>query len=259
MHTGGAAYFDDDLFHFEEVVYSVDEGVPGDKDDKYNAVDYADVTRFLVNEFTRPAALPELSYANLWMKYNNLPSIDKDLLEWFESSPPAPKRIDAFFGYYYWRLLHLTILLEKIIDLPPRCSCKPSRCEVCGMTPPEHATVSRGAWLRKELSNRVAEVSLVEQYAGIIEAAKSVRDRMSHRPYFDRSTRPVMVHGETRIYNARHAATEFQEDSVALLALMNNLQNIAHSLLVDRVFAVKHYRPLRSTTSTYITSSGSDA
>ena len=256
MQTSGASYFDDNLFRVQEVAYSVDDGSPGDDNDKYKAVDYTDVTRFLVQEFKRPDALSALSYAELYAKYCNLSSTDKALLEWFVSHPPTRKRVDAFFGQY-WQLLHLNILIEEIIDLPPRCACKPPQCEICGIIPPQHAAQSRGVWLREQLRRRVVEETLVEQYACLIEAAKSIRDRMSHGPHFDRSTCPELrVHGETLTYDAERAASEFEMDSNALLALVVALREVVHALLVDHVFSVKHYRPLCPLKVTLVTHSG---
>jgi hypothetical protein len=111
------------------------------------------------------------------------------------------------------------------------------------MTPPPHATKPRSAWLREELNHRIEDAAIVEQYATLIEAAKTVRDRMSHGPYFDRSSQPEMhFHGETFSYDASRAGSEFQVDSNALIALLISLRSIAHALIVDRLFSVKHYR-----------------
>jgi len=255
METNGAAYFDENLLQIEEVNYSILKGSPGDEDDKYNAYDYTDITRFLVEEFTKPELLPSISYSNLYAKYCALSVEDKDLLEWYISTPPSPKRFDAFFGYY-WSLFHLTVLIEKIVGLPPKCARFQTPCKDCGMTPPPHALKTRGTWLREELKNRIGDAAIAEQYATLIEAAKSVRDSMSHGPLFDHSSQPEMhFHGETFSYDANRASSEFREDINALIALLVSLRSIAHALIVDRVFATKHYHVQKPMKVTHITHS----
>ena len=256
MQTNGAGYFDDNRFRIEEIAYSVYEGSPGDGNDNYNAVSYADVTRFLAAEFTKPDTLPSLQYAELYVKYSALHASEKALLEWFVSAPPRPKRIDAFFGWDYWGLLHLTVLLEKIVGLPPTCTLDRSPCLACGRMPPPHQVMSRSVWLRRQLNNYIGDPALVEEYASLIEAAKLIRDGMSHGPYFDRSVMPEMVEGEILRYGPSQATSAFRDDSHALAALLIAVQRLAHALLVDRAFSIKHYQPSKTLKTTLISQSG---
>jgi hypothetical protein len=122
------------------------------------------------------------------------------------------------------------------------------------MTPATHLSMSRGDYLKGELARRVQDGQLVEEFSTMIEAARKIRNKISHIPHFDRSSHPQMDHhGETRSYDSDRAASEFQEDSTALFALLINLRRLAHSLIVDQAFGIKHYKPAPSLHSTYLT------
>lgn len=237
----GTTYFDKNILILEDVAYTIPEGEIGDAGDIYKAADYNDITHFLVNEFEKPKNLPSLSYAKLYEKYLTLPKESKEAMEWLVSPPPSPLRSDAFFGHY-WGLLHLTILLENIIGLPPNCDSPPQQCETCKETLQPHRRTSRRVWLREELNRRIQESTLVEEYAKIIEVATKVRNSMSHKPHFDRSTRPAMnFHGQTFSYDTERSVKDYSHDTNALSALLLSLKELAHSLIVDQAFEIKHY------------------
>jgi hypothetical protein len=242
MNSHATIHFDENLPVMQDVTYSVHKGAIGDEGDLYKALDYDDVTSLLVDEQQKPAELPSLSYAGLYDKFRGLPDETRASIEWFVSSPPSPRRVDAFFGSY-WGLLHITILIEKLIGLPPDCEHRPKQCESCGTVPPPHRKVSRRVWLRDELTRRISDSCRVDEYASLIEAAKGIRDRMSHGPEFDRSSHPIMAHGQTASYDVSRAVKEFKRDSHALLALLIGLRTIAHALLVDRAFGIKYFAP----------------
>ena len=243
MHHNGTEYFDNNLFKIDTLLYSVESGIRGDKADRYNLVDYSDVTAYLINETAKPDYLPSLSYDELYARFRAL-SVDKrELLEWYVSRPPSPGRADAFFGEY-WTLLHLTILIEKIIGLPPNCNSKIVGCEDCGTIPQPHYVKSRTIWLRDELSRHIKNEKLEEEYAKIIDKAKLIRNTMCHKPHFDRSRYPNLEYGVEYSYDNHSAIAEFKEDSIALDALCEMLKYIAHALLADIVLDVKHYRSL---------------
>lgn len=186
----------------------------------------------------------------------SLDADSKELIEWLASAPPSPRRVDAFFGQY-WSLLHASILIERLIGRPPTCSHRAERCEICGQTPQAHAEQTRRAWLRAQLQRRMHDDGLVENSAQLVEAAQRVRNRMAHRPHFDRSTTPAMqFHLQTSVYDTARAAEEFTMDSHALEALNIGLHSVAHSLIVDEAFGLHHFEQPRSIAVIHITRSG---
>lgn len=238
MNNHGTAHYDDNR-HVVEIIPNSNDG-----SDQRNALDYGDVIGFLVGEpFAKPKDLPVMSYANLYCAFLMLPPEIRSAIEWFVSQPPSPRRFDPFFGSY-WGLLHMTILIENLIGLPPTCERPFAECEVCKAPSRPHYKVSRKRWLRQELAYRMGGTQLAEDYASVIEKAKSVRDNMSHRPHFDRSTIPFINVGQTASYGVDRAINEYKFDSNALLALLISLRGIAHALLVDQAFGIKHFTPL---------------
>ncbi|OYV88856.1 MAG: hypothetical protein B7Z57_14385 [Acidiphilium sp. 37-60-79] len=236
MNSHGAAHYDDNR-HVFEIVHS-----SGGDGDLRNAVDYNDVVGFLVGVHAeRPKGLPVRSYADLYDAFQGLDSKTRAAIEWFVSQPPTPRRFDPLFGQY-WGLLHMTILIESLIGLPPNCECQSAECQVCGALSRSHHKMSRREWLRQELMRRVEDTTLVEQYVLLIQAGKKVRDPMSHGPHFDRSIRPRMNPGEAVSYDASRAIDEFKNDTDALETLLASLRDLAHALLVDEAFSVKYYR-----------------
>jgi hypothetical protein len=237
MNSHGAAHYDDSL-HVLEIIAN-----PEDGGDLRYAVDYSDVVGFLVGaHVARPKGLPVRSYAELYDAFRVLHPETRSAIEWFVSQPPSPRRLDPLFGQY-WGLLHMTILIESLIGLPPNCECLSAACQVCNAPPRPHYKVSRREWLRQELTRRVEDTDLVGAYVSLIEAGKRVRDKMSHGPHFDRSTRPIMNVGEVASYDTKRAIGDFNIDTNALETLLVSLRDVAHALLVDEAFSVKHFRP----------------
>ncbi|GAN78617.1 hypothetical protein Aam_005_016 [Acidocella aminolytica 101 = DSM 11237] len=97
-------------------------------------------------------------------------------------------------------------------------------------------------WLREELERRMEAKPLVDEYVLLIEKGISIRNKMSHRPHFDRSVRPVMKPRERTSYDASRAIREFKSDTYALEAMLVALQRVAHDLLVGEAFKIKHFR-----------------
>lgn len=236
MNSHGTALYDDNRYVLEIIANS--------NDDQRNSVDYEDVVGYLVDEpFAKPKGLPIRPYSELYSVFLKLPPEMRSAIEWFVSQPPSPRRRDPFFGYY-WSLLHMTILIENLIGLPPICERLNPECEICKAPSRSHYKISRKNWLRQELIRRMGGTQNVEDYASVIEEAKTVRDKMSHSPCFDRSTYPFGKVGETVTYGVHRATTEYKHDSNALLALLISLRRIAHALLVDQAFGIKHFNPI---------------
>ncbi len=250
MNGHGAVHYDDNR-HFFEIIAN-----PAGACDPRYAVDYSDVTGFLVGtHFARPSYLPSRTYSELYDAYRLLAPKVKSAIEWFVAQPPSPHRLDPLFGNY-WGLLHIAILIEDVIGLPPNCEHPPEQCKVCGKVPQPHRKISRGAWLRQELLRRLQNPQLVEAYAKLIERAKRVRDGTSHGPLFDRSTHPDMRHGEVIAYDVGRTLADFDQDSNAVMALLVALREIARALLVDHAFGIKHFTEQPKLKSTLISSAG---
>lgn len=236
MNSHGAAHYDDNRHVFE--------AIDNPKDDSHsrNAVDYSDVVGFLVGSHVgKPEGLPVRSYADLYQTFLELSQKKRAAIEWFVSQPPSPRRIDPLYGRY-WRVQHMIILIESLIGSPPICEAESTICKTCERVPPHHHQVSRREWLRQELERRTASPDLVEEYVLLIEKGISIRNKISHVPTFDRSTLPAMQTGERASYDSSRAIYEFESDTYALDTLLVTLQQIAHALIVDEAFNIKHFR-----------------
>lgn len=236
MNSHGAAHYDDNRHVFEVI------DNPDDDCNVRNAVDYSDVVAFLVGSHAgKPEGLPARSYADLYQAFLDLSPKTRSAIEWFVSQPPSPRRLDPLYGRY-WGILHMTILIESIIGLPPYCNCAPATCECCKRTPPNHYSMSRKEWLIQELKRWTQSSDLAKKYASLITKGKEIRDAMSHSPHFDRSIYPVMNPGDKFSYDASQKIDHFKSDTVALEAVTITLQQIAHDLLVNEAFSIKHFR-----------------
>jgi hypothetical protein len=250
MSSLASTLFDNNVFARDRATYSVYQGSKGDKSDRFGEGNYNDVIHILVGAKHKPENLSSVTYAALYDTFRSLTAEAKSAIEWFVSPPPSPRRFDdAFFGNY-WGLLHITILIENIIGLPPYCEHQLEECKICGIKPPRHYKVSRRDWLREGLETRVADTKRVEEYATLIETAYKIRNRMSHGPVFDRSSLPTMTHGQTEVYDVDRAVKQFKQNSHALSAILSNLRKITHALLVDQAFGIKYFAPFSFATFT---------
>jgi hypothetical protein len=102
--------------------------------------------------------------------------------------------------------------------------------------------MSRKEWLIQELKRQTESLDLAEKYASLITKGTRIRNTMSHGPHFDRSTYPVMSPGDKFSYDASQETDHFKSDTVALEAVVIALQQIAHDLLVNEAFSIKHFR-----------------
>jgi hypothetical protein len=190
MNGRASILFDNHIFRFEDVTYSVDVGSIGDAADLRYLVNYDDVSSYLVAEPSSVVNVPPWSYAELYKTYLTLPAKTKSAIEWFISAPPRPSQFDAFFGSY-WALLHIINLIGDIIGDPPTCDCKSEKCDRCGSPPRTHHRVSQRDWRREQLNAWLSDNSRVEEYATLIETGYRIRNRMSDGPLFDRSPPPT--------------------------------------------------------------------
>src|SRR5271165_1951647 len=244
MNPLGTSYFDSGLSVPEAVAYTVHEGFIGDEGDCYMAVDYSDVSNFLVDEiFKKPESIASQSYAELYTKFRTLTEADREAIEWFVSAPSPARRVDGFYSNY-WAVLHSVILIEKLIGLPPTCERQPEHCDACGTTPQPHYKINRKNWIRQVLDESIQNPVIVREYLGVVEAAIRVRNRISHGPHFDRSSFPTMEAGQTLSYNPERAIAKYKHDSTALLALQIGLRKIARRLIVQRSFGLKYFTSL---------------
>lgn len=195
--------------------------------------------------------LPTICYAETYQRYLNLPIKTKELIEWFVSFPTYLSqtycRNRVFFNPNYWRILHTTILIERIIGLPDACPQSPKTC-ACGSTLHPHHAVSRRNWLSQFIASRINDDKIAEDYARTIETGYQVRNQMAHSPQFDRSTHEAPLE-QPEIYDVNRAATDFEHDSAALMLLVSSLGDVARSLLLNIAFGINFFAPLRKLTS----------
>ncbi len=239
------------IFYFDESKTGILEIVPtGELHEEatpdYKQIDYGNIADVVLMTAPEKKELPKISYSDLFAIYCGLPSEIREMLEWFVSEPYLPfTRDKAFSNTNYWQLVHKTILLERLIGMPPKCSGSFGPCTVCGLSLPPHNSVPRRKWLRQYLATRIDNDGIAEEYASVIEAGVDVRNKIAHVPMFDRSSMPELVPGEPQTYGVDRAIGEYEHDSVALNSLLNSLRDIARFLLLDKAFRIKYFPSLR--------------
>jgi hypothetical protein len=82
MNGRASILFDNHIFRFEDVTYSVDVGSIGDAADLRYLVNYDDVSSYLVAEPSSVVNVPPWSYAELYKTYLTLPAKTKSAIEW---------------------------------------------------------------------------------------------------------------------------------------------------------------------------------
>lgn len=242
-------YFDKNHIGGVELVPDEVSKLPQTPD--YKQIDYSNIACIsLIAEFAN-SRLPVLSYAHLFENYRGLSTETKDMVEWFVSAPYlSHTRPRAFFNINYWQLLHLTILLDRLVGLPPRCVHSFGACAVCGHSSQPHHSMRRKYWLRKFLTERIDSSDVVEEYARLIETGFVARNKMAHVPLFDRSSMPELVPGETQSYAVDEAIEEYEHNSAAFSSLLNSLNYVCRYLLFNQVFNTRFFikpRPLNFT------------
>jgi hypothetical protein len=242
------------IHYYDESVIGAVENVPDDiaalsaETQDHQQIDYSDVAAKAFQAMGDRQGLPVLSYGELLKRYQELDTDRREMIEWFVSAPHRSHHApEPFFNINYWQLVHLTILLERMIGLPPNCEGAFGACPKCCKQPPppSHHSMTRKDWLKCFLAERIADGKLVSEYAELIETAKGVRDEMVHVPLFDRSTMPDLARGETQVYGTKRTTDEWKEDRAALLSLVTGLSTVCRYLLMDMVFNVRSYRSIR--------------
>lgn len=258
MNDGLAiCFYNANMLQLEKVRFSVADGVAGDKDDRYNQVDYSNIMPHVFGGPVVGTEIPQLGYAELYERYRTLAESDRQGIEWLAATPRLVPRPDGFANTNFWKLLHLSVLLERLIGLPPNCAGKMEVCTACGWQPQPHYSMRRVDWLRKSLLDRIADADLVEKYVSVVETARSVRNKSVHGPNFDRSQVPILPMGESVTYDTASAIASYRDDSVALLTLIASLQIFARCLVLDLLLGVKYYHapPTGWATSTVLRAS----
>lgn len=191
--------------------------------------------------------LPKVCYSEAYQKYLHIPTDTKELIEWFVSFPTHLSqtycRDRVFFNPNYWRIFHTTILIERIIGLPDKCPRSPKTC-ACGSALHPHHAITRRQWLRQFIASRIADNEIAKDYVRTIETGYEVRNRMAHGPQFDRSTHEAPLE-QPEIYDSNRAATDYKQDSAALMLLVMSLNDLARNLLLNVAFDISFFSPLR--------------
>ncbi len=231
-------------------VESVPAGVPRSSNllADYKQIDYDRIAPVMLRaEGLANEGVSSLSYADLFAAYERLHFELKDMIEWYVSVPHSYfTRPNAFFSVNYWQLVHTMILLERLIGLPPDCPHHFEKCPACGSSPQSHYRLPRREWRKQFLATQIKDFEVEEEYAQLIDAGVSVRNKIAHVPYFDRSTYPELFPGERQAYEINRAVTEHDCDRVALHSLLISLREVARYLLLDRAFGTKYFGRLRS-------------
>jgi hypothetical protein len=115
--AGGIDTVPSDLIRFDE------------QNPDYKQVDYSNIQRYFLRTELVQTSESILSYRDLYAVYQTLDPKLRDLIEWYVSKPfRSHLRLGAFFNPNYWQLLHVTILLERLIDSPPACTHSFGKC-----------------------------------------------------------------------------------------------------------------------------------
>lgn len=239
------------IFHFDDSKVGKVEVVPAGlpttaPSPDYKQIDYGAIGHIVLEMKPTEEGLPVLSYSELFGIYQGLPSELKEMIEWSVSLPfRSFTRPDAFFNTNYWQLIHATILLERLIGIPPGCPESLGTCATCGFSPSPHHAVRRRDWLRQVLASCIDNAEVAEEYARVIDVGVLVRNKIAHVPLFDRSAVPDFPFGEMQTYGIERAVTEYEHDNVALQSLLVQLGEIARYLLLDRAFGTKYFPKIR--------------
>jgi hypothetical protein len=215
---------------------------PADSSD-YKQTDYSNITSIVLGILDNHQKLPVFSYDDLFRKYKQLNPETKEKIEWLVSTPYNTfSRSDAFFKIAYWQLVHLTILLEDTIGLPPNCKESFGTCPSCSTKLQPHYCMSRKEWEKQFLTTRISKPELVSEYVDIIEKARRIRNSLAHNTVFDRSEMPDLEPSETQTYDIQRALDEYKHDSTALMQLSIALSTICRYILLDVAFEISYYR-----------------
>lgn len=237
------------IWYFEEMLIGsvmpapavppVDPGQP-----EYKQFDYANIGHIVLETGSDQADGPMLTYTDLFARYRALSRENRELLEWFVSTPRrACSRLESFFNTTYTELLRITTLLERVVGLPPYCLERAPRCGICGNTSLPHYSMSRREWLRHFLQ-RITDPDTADAYARLITQGIAVRNKVAHGPLFDRSSLPVLEFGETATYDAQRAIEEYLDDSIAMSAFLISLRRVCRYLLLDTIFGTAYFGKL---------------
>ncbi|MGF7130539.1 hypothetical protein P3T40_002014 [Paraburkholderia sp. EB58] len=242
--AGGIDTVPSDLIRFDE------------QNPDYKQVDYSNIQRYFLRTELVQTSESILSYRDLYAVYQTLDPKLRDLIEWYVSKPfRSHLRLGAFFNPNYWQLLHVTILLERLIDSPPACTHSFGKCPSCGVESQAHPSIRRSEWLRMALDSQIGVAEIVEEYARVIEKCISVRNKIAHTPTFDSSAFPNVAPGETHTYTSERAIAEYLHDSFALQSLLVSATYIGRYLLADKAFGTKHFAKLLPMKATGVGSS----
>lgn len=230
-------FYDANMLNVEPVQLNVHEGVSGDDNDKYGQIEYSNITPYVFNG----AIVPNLSYAELFKRYKRLNDSDKLYNEWFAAATPrTSQRLDGFTNSNFWKVMHLNVLIDKLIEDPPLCDAK-INCSECNRLLQRHYKMDRQEWLRQRLSERISDRNLIDQYVPIVKAARDIRNKVAHTTYFDRSRKPTLQVGESVSYDQQEVLQLYKSNSVAISTLVASLDFLTRSLILDYMLGVKHY------------------
>lgn len=222
--------------------------------EEYKSKNYDDIDQIVL--LTREKQM-ELSYRDLFRTYISLDKKDKELIEWFVAKPSrSHTRLNPIFNVSYWQLFHLTVLLDTLIGIPPRCNHKYEQCPECKFEPYPHYSVSRNRWLDEYLTALIKDEDVKNQYSEVINQAFQVRNKFAHFPVIDRSEHPEIPIGFTDIYAHDRAIDEHRENSIALQALLVNLNDICRYLLLNKLFSLGFFKKLKPLLATRVGNSG---
>lgn len=221
---------------------------------EYKSTNYNDIGSIVL--LTRENEM-ELSYIDLYKTYNSLSGKDKDIIEWFVSKPSKKhSRLNPIYNVRYWQLFHLTVILEKLIGLPPRCTQQFEKCTECNYEAQPHYSVSRNKWLDDYLNNLINEKDIKDQYRKIIIQAFQLRNKFAHNPLIDKSGYPEIPIGFTDIYGHDRAIDEYKENSIALDSLLRTLSEICRYFLLNKFFKLNFFKKITPLMATTVGNSG---
>jgi hypothetical protein len=235
------------IFYFDEGKVGEIETIPTHitnqaKTPDYKQIDYGNVANVMYITDSKIAVLPVLDYSKLYQQYKNLASDTKDMIEWLVSWPyQSSSRKNAFFNTNYWQLVHATVLLERLILLPPLCSHSFGKCPVCKSQSQGHHSVARKIWVQQFMEERINDNQVASENTRIVITSISVRNQIAHAPLFDRSTYPELEPGAPTIYGVDQTIASYEHDSIALQSLLTSLKNISRYLILSDAFGIKYY------------------
>lgn len=209
-------------------------------------LDYSNLTK-KIYRFEREG-LPVLSYSFLYEKFLSIAIEDYDLVRSFLNTyqdkdyviTDKEIRDDSFI-----KILISFSIIESIIGQQDFCVIG-HNCAECGKEGIQHYRLSQKEWVKKRFEEIIGtEENVQSEYFDVFMLVRNkIRHKVVHEGFFPR-TAYVIEEDDEVIYDTNRIKEDALENKTTLRALSLVMQDMARNLLLDHIFQVKIFPPLR--------------